>query len=131
MFIKRLQKFLKIPQTGFFDEKTKKHWQNYCHRSPGMVFYAEVIPCAENLPKPFVAQVIGEKKNTQSGNKEKKVKSVKVATVEAEPGQPQATEQQDNNLQSDHSDQVTPTTQYKSNSRKKKLFGKFKKSQQS
>lgn len=51
--IKKIQKFLKIKQTGFFDEKTKQAWKNYCYNTPGMSFYAQLIPCCDNLSPEF------------------------------------------------------------------------------
>ena len=51
--IKKLQKFLKVKQTGFFDEKTKQAWKKYCYNTPGMSFYAQLIPCCDNLSPEF------------------------------------------------------------------------------
>ena len=51
--IKKIQKFLKVKQTGFFDEKTKQAWKNYCYNTPGMSFYAQLIPCCDNLSPEF------------------------------------------------------------------------------
>lgn len=51
--IKKIQKFLKVKQTGFFDEKTKQAWKKYCYNTPGMSFYAQLIPCCDNLSPEF------------------------------------------------------------------------------
>lgn len=54
MLIKSIQKFLGIEESGFFDPKTKKAWTDYCHKTPGMVFYASQVPNKDYLPKTFL-----------------------------------------------------------------------------
>jgi hypothetical protein len=54
MLIKSIQKFLGIEESGFFDPKTKKAWTDYCHKTPGMVFYASKVPNKDYLPKTFL-----------------------------------------------------------------------------
>lgn len=54
MLIKSIQKFLGVEESGFFDPKTKKAWTDYCHKTPGMVFYASQVPNRDYLPKTFL-----------------------------------------------------------------------------
>lgn len=80
--IKKIQKFLKIKQTGFFDEKTKQAWKNYCYNTPGMSFYAQLIPCCDNLSPEFQEFLDenlkkGAKKTTPKPQKEEVVTEVK------------------------------------------------------
>ena len=64
MLIKSIQKFLGVEESGFFDPKTKKAWTDYCHKTPGMVFYASQVPNKDYLPKTFLDML--ERLNTKS-----------------------------------------------------------------
>ena len=101
MFIKTLQKFLKVKQTGYFDETTRRAWKNYCFNARGMSFYANVIPNTENLPKSFYDSLFKKQEakktkpvkvlekpakapveETESKAEEKQTEATPVATVE-------------------------------------------------
>lgn len=79
MLIKFIQKFLGIEESGFFDPKTKKAWTDYCHKTPGMVFYASQVPNKDYLPKTFLDML--ERLNTKSK------KTVKAKTPKPTPTQ--------------------------------------------
>ena len=81
MLIKSIQKFLGIEESGFFDPKTKKAWTDYCHKTPGMVFYASQVPNKDYLPKTFLDML--ERLNTK-GKKTVKTKTPK-PTLTQEP----------------------------------------------
>ena len=65
MLIKSIQKFLGVEESGFFDPKTKKAWTDYCHKTPGMVFYASQVPNRDYLPKTFLDML--ERLNKKDG----------------------------------------------------------------
>lgn len=78
MLIKSIQKFLGIEESGFFDPKTKKAWTDYCHKTPGMVFYASQVPNKDYLPKTFLDML--ERLN-KKGKKTVKAKTPKPASA--------------------------------------------------
>ena len=78
--IKKIQKFLKVKQTGFFDEKTKQAWKNYCYNTPGMSFYAQLIPCCDNLSPEF--QTFLDENLKKGAKKSQASKSQKEEVVE-------------------------------------------------
>lgn len=91
MFIKTVQKFLKVKQTGYFDETTRRAWKNYCFNARGMSFYANVIPNTENLPKDFYESLFKK----QEAKKTKPVKVLEKPTESpVEKTEPKAEEKQ-------------------------------------
>lgn len=85
MLIKSIQKFLGVEESGFFDPKTKKAWTDYCHKTPGMVFYASQVPNKDYLPKTFLDML--ERLNTKSK------KTVKAKTPKPTPASEQKKEE--------------------------------------
>lgn len=89
MLIKSIQKFLGIEESGFFDQKTKKAWTDYCHKTPGMVFYASQVPNKDYLPKSFLERLERatkkKVKKTQPKLEPKKEEPKKVETKEPDP----------------------------------------------